>query len=92
MQGVGDEEGGEEIEAEVIEETREPKHVQYLALPNRADMALHMLTHVPFRSWCGHCVSGRGEGVSREKIQGMPEQVEVHMDCCFMGARASRIS
>ena len=23
--------------------------------------AEHMLTHIPFRSWCRHCVRGRGK-------------------------------
>ena len=85
MQGVDDDGGDEEIEAEVNEETREPKRVHDPVLPSRAEMDLHMLTHVPFRSWCEHCVCGRGEGVKHEKGDELPEQVEVRLGFCFMG-------
>ena len=85
MQGVGYEEGGEDIEAEVIEETRGPKRIHDFVSPSRTEMDLHTWGHVPFRSWCEHCVSGRGEGIRHEKIQDMPEQVEVHMDFCCVG-------
>ena len=46
---------------------------------------MHELTHVPFRSWCEHCVRGRGEGVRHEAGKEMPEQTEVHMDFFFVG-------
>jgi hypothetical protein len=86
VQGVEDE---EVIEAELSEEAREPKKVHNPALPSRAEMELHMLTHLPFRSWCEHCVRGRGESVRHEKVEELPEQVEVHMDFFFMGEEGS---
>ena len=46
---------------------------------------MHQLTHVPFGSWCEHCVRGRGEGVRHEAGKEMPEQTEVHMDSFFVG-------
>jgi hypothetical protein len=44
----------EEIEAEVNEEVRVPKKVHNLALPSRAEVEMHMLAHLPFRSCCEH--------------------------------------
>ena len=67
LQGVEDDEI--EIEAEVCEESRVPKK----------EREMHELTHVPFRSWCEHCVRGRGEGVRHEAWMEMPEQTEVHI-------------
>lgn len=86
-QGVDDDEAGiaEDVEAAVHEGNREPEKVHNFVLPSRTEMDLHMLTHVPFRSWCEHCAKGRGEGVRHDKVGDVPEQAEVHMDFCFMG-------
>ena len=29
-------------------------------VPNREEVELHELNHLPFRSWCKHCVAGQG--------------------------------
>ena len=83
MQVVEDDEI--EIEAEVCEESRVPKRMQNPMLPSKAEREMHELTHVPFRSWCEHCVRGRGESVRHEAGKEMPEQTEVHMDFFFIG-------
>ena len=62
-----------------------PKKMQNPMLPSTAEREMHELTHVPFRSWCEHCVRGRGEGVRHETGKEMPEQTEVHMDFFFVG-------
>ena len=51
----------------------------------------HQLTHLPFRSWCPHCVAAKSEDDlhrKREPIDksGVPE---LHMDCCFLRSRPS---
>ena len=74
-----------EIEAEVCEESRVPKKMQNPMLPSKAEREMHELTYVPFRSWCEHCVRGRGEGMRHEAGKEMPEQTEVHMDFFFVG-------
>ena len=30
-------------------------------LPSAEEVAEHELTHLPYRSWCSHCVRGQGE-------------------------------
>ena len=70
----------DEIEAEVCEEIRVLKKMQNPMLPSKAEREMQELTHVPFRSWCEHCVRGRGEGVRHEAGKERPEQTEVHMD------------
>ena len=46
----------------------------------------HEMTHLPFRSWCRHCIMERGReedcGKSMEEGRQVPE---VHLDYVFMG-------
>ena len=55
--------------------------------PSAREMAEHELTHCPFRSWCAHCVRGRGQA-SPHNVRGEREdQVPlVAMDYCFPGS------
>ena len=44
---------------------REEEHQKACALacsdiPSRREVEKHNLTHIPFRSWCNHCLRGRG--------------------------------
>ncbi|MDA8582757.1 reverse transcriptase domain-containing protein [bacterium] len=70
----------EEEEVEVIEEGlqeegRAPYRVKAPCRPSRKEREEHEATHVPFRSWCWYCVSGRGRnrphphGGSREEVE-----------------------
>ena len=57
-------------------------------LPSRAEVDAHNLTHLPFRSWCRHCVRGRGQEESHRKCEaregdGVPE---IHFDFAFPGS------
>ena len=40
---------------------RKPTRTADPTLPTEADVRDHELTHLPYRSWCRHCVRGRGE-------------------------------
>ena len=52
MRRMGDEEQQEEhLKASAIAS---------LHLPSRREVEEHNLTHIPFRSWCNHCLRGRG--------------------------------
>ena len=61
--GEGDEieisEDGEDDEAECG--TRRVKRMQDPRLPTQAEVKEHQLTHLPFRSWCHHCMKGGGK-------------------------------
>jgi len=54
-------------------------------LPTRAEREEHEMTHLPFRSWCAHCVKGRG--VERAHYRSEPRDEgalpEIHVDYCF---------
>ena len=57
--------GGEgEVSEEPEEEEaglRRPKKVLDPREPSAEERKEHELTHLPFRSWCRHCVRGRGK-------------------------------
>ena len=46
--------------AEADEEVRKPKPAARPYTPTRAEVYGHEVTHLPYRSWCKHCVFGRG--------------------------------
>ena len=53
--------------------------------PSSGEVAEHELTHLPFRSWCAHCVRGKGKSADHRKVQEDRGIDEVHVDYCFMG-------
>ena len=56
---------GEDMEAE--EEGIVHKEVRAPGQPTKAEREHHYLTHIPFRSWCQHCVRGRGKSAHHLK-------------------------
>ena len=64
--GVGDEEEArEEIKADEDDEVGESGartliRMQDPILPSRQEVEDHEKTHLPYRSWCTHCVRGNG--------------------------------
>ena len=55
----------ESVEVEMEDETengsRTVKKVQDPRDPSKEERAQHEMTHLPYRSWCRHCVRGRGK-------------------------------
>ena len=63
---------------------RIPVKVANPKLPSAEEVAEHELTHLPYRSWCSHCVKGKTLDHRRsDRKRVLPE---VHLDYCFMGA------
>ena len=64
---------------------RAPKRVQDPRVPTQADVDEHKLTQLPHRTWCTHCVRGRGEAHPHRKSADEKRDVpELHMDYCFL--------
>ena len=36
--------------------------------PSQAEVDDHYLTHLPYRSWCKHCIRGRGKETSHDNF------------------------
>ena len=54
--------------------------------PSLQEKEEHEMTHLPFRSWCRHCIMGRGREEDCRKSMEEDRQVpEVHLDFMFMG-------
>ena len=57
-------------------------------LPSQAEVQQHNLTHMPYRSWCHHCVRGRGKEMDHKRKKKEDDELNVseyHMDYCFPG-------
>ena len=55
--------------------------------PSKEEVARHMVNHVPFRSWCVHCVKGKAHGNQhrrRKAIEGETREPVVSVDYMFM--------
>ena len=71
--------------AEVDEEVRKPRPAVRPHTPTKAEVYEHEVTHLPYRTWCKHCV--RGKGVSTPHRQGCREErmgITISLDYCFM--------
>ena len=90
----GAREENKDIDAEDVETfmeefgARVPVRVQDPVKPSQAEVEEHMLTHVPFRSWCEHCVPGRGEDSLHFRNKDEPKELELHMDFCSVGDKS----
>ena len=87
-EGIGqDEEPSEE------EEVREVKGPAVPTLPSKEEVLRHRLTHRPFRSWCPHCVRGKGrerphrKSTQKDAFEGVPKLVS---DYFYIGQRKTQ--
>ena len=71
MNPVGEEldHGGAEEENEQEEESegREVFVKRKPSDPTQEEIDQHMCTHIPFRSWCAHCVMGKAKNQKHKK-------------------------
>ena len=61
----------------VSEEAQVPKVVKCDPRPSQEEVDKHNVTHLPYRSWCPHCIRGKAKRRAhrkrvREKRQGIP--------------------
>ena len=47
----------------------------------------HKLTHLPYRSWCPHCVRGKGKTMDHRRAGRDKLVPEIHVDYCYMGSK-----
>ena len=63
---------------EIEEQQEDDEHTEYEGVapkvardpgqPTAIEKAAHNVTHVPYRSWCPHCVRGRAKGRQRRRL------------------------
>ena len=71
MEPVGDEEFEDKSDVEATEEGIEAKIMSKPIEPTQEEIDRHMTTHIPFRSWCPHCVMGEGKEQQTSKEKGV---------------------
>ena len=54
-------------------------------MPNQHEKEEHELTHLPYRSWCRHCVRGRGKELPHKKRMEETDAAEMSFDFFFLG-------
>ena len=80
----------EKDEEEAVEsEGAAPKVIKDPGQPTRKEREEHEVCHVPYRSWCRHCVRGRAIGRPRRRVQGqeVPDMPRASIDYCFFTRR-----
>ena len=82
--------GGNETEPEDDDrddpEGREPEELPNPLNPTSQQVRKHMLTHMPYRSWCVHCVRGRGKCRSHTRLdEERAENLQVPHVCVDYG-------
>ena len=64
---VDDVENEEVAEAEgddSAEEAQAAKIARVSDMPSQEEVEIHNLSHLPYRSWCPHCVKGKAKGAA----------------------------
>ena len=91
---VGDvEEDFDEIqceEEEASEEARQPEVLRDPGAPTAKELEEHNINHLPFRSWCPHCVAGKAQDRPHkmQKADKMDKQLpEIVFDYGFFGGK-----
>ena len=89
--GVSEGEGSESRGAEATEvgeqeQALEPKVARDPGQPSARKIAEHAVTHLPYRSWCPHCVRGLGRNAMHRHTAKETRSIPlVAVDYCFMG-------
>ena len=100
-EGAGIEQVEEQVgEVEDVEEdeARVPRVPHDPGKPTAKELAEHLLLHWPFRSWCRHCVRGRGVAsphksrTDEDRDFGRGRIPTVSMDHCFLGSASNEES
>ena len=84
----GEDEGDVEVgDGAQDQERGEAKTRKDPGLPSAEEIKRHNVTHLPYRSWCAHCVRGRGVGHPHlsKKTQQLREVPTVGADYHYMG-------
>ena len=82
--------GEEDKEDEAENGQRHAKKIQDPKLPSEEEIKQHEITHLPYRSWCRHCVRGRGREFPHARVGDQVSLPELHATCVSWATRARR--
>ena len=76
------------MQLEESEEALRPKHKALPPNVSKEEYDSHQLTHLPFRSWCDHCVKGKAvDDAHRPRIDPHRREAKMGMDYFFLARR-----
>ena len=82
------EEASREVAEGAVEAEEECEPINSLPTPGRpsqSEVDDHNVTHVPYRSWCSHCVEGRGREMAHSSVdRGDRSVATIAFDYLFM--------
>ena len=82
---------GFELDSAVADEAQPARRGHVPVLPSEAEVEQHKLTHLPFRSWCRHCVRAKSKEIPHPEAR--PGGVsKFATDCMFMGEGGTPIT
>ena len=58
----------------VEDEAEVPKRICCESRPSKEEVELHNRTHLPYRSWCPHCVRGKARRRNHRKKEEEPSK------------------
>ena len=58
-------------------QARTPKTLPTPTAPSSTEVLLHNLTHLPYRTWCKHCVQGKGKEQQHRKLTSRTPTVQL---------------
>lgn len=69
-----------------VEDAKVPKIMKTPDTPTKREYEEHMCTHLPYRTWCPHCVAGKGISSQHRRSQDSQEDAigaTISADYCF---------
>ena len=78
MEGVHTDPEDASAEAAAVEQESTPRR------PPQEEVDRHMLTHLPYRSWCPHCVRGKSRGKHHSGSTGSKQIPTIAVDYMYM--------
>eukprot|EP00973_Karenia_brevis_P090389 12402312-Karenia_brevis.AAC.1 len=79
----------DEMEVQEEEEAREVKPIKMPKGPTEDEYNTHILTHLPYRNWCTHCVRGKKKNLRPITLAG---EMLVAWQCGLLGVRVGEAS
>ena len=77
----------EDVDIEAEEEHAAQVPLRDPGQPTQAQWDTHMLTHIPFRPWCPHCIRGKARGRQSRRIgeaESQSAKPRVRLDYCVI--------
>ena len=88
---VSEDAGAPDLIVEESAEASEARGIKVSNKPTPEEVAEHELTHLPFRSWCKHCVFGRAQADFHMKVDSENRDVpRLSWDYMYMKEKQER--